>query len=161
MKHFQGNWLLFCIVAIYAAYVTVGSLIPRPLMFNAVAILATIGGTVLFARYSREAWKILWDQERGKYGAHHAVLGAAEVGLGLMYMGLFRLTWNYFDQPDRWSATWFSSFGLFMVAKGTFRQGTSPGEDALLAGLPRRFWNWLLWGVCLMLAFLAGTHYNG
>lgn len=129
MKHLQGNWLLFRIDAIYAAYVLVGVSVPRPLMFNAVAILATIGGTVLFARYSREAWKILWDQERGKYGAHHAVLGAAEVGLGLMYMGLFRLTWNYFDQPDSWFATWFSSLGLFMVAKGTFRQGHIPSRD--------------------------------
>lgn len=160
MKHLQGNWLLFRIVAIYAVYVVVGISIPRPLIFNAVAILATIGGTVLFARYSREAWRILWNKERGTYGAHHAVLGAAEVGLGLMYLGLFRLVWNYFGQPDAWQASWYSSLGLFMVAKGTFRQGVSPVEDGLLAGLPRRFWNWLLWAVCLMLAFLAGTHFN-
>jgi hypothetical protein len=161
MQHLRGNWLLFRILLVYAAYATVGSLVPRPYIFNAVAILAAIGGTVLFARYSREAWRILWDQERGKYGAHHAVLGAAEVGLGLMYMGLFRLVWNYFGQPEAWQTTWFSSLGLFMVAKGTFRQGTSPGDDALVAGLPYRFWNWLLWSVCIMLAFLAGTHFSG
>lgn len=161
MKHLIGNWLLFRIFAVYALYTAIGLAISRPHIFNAVAILAAVGGTVLFARYSREAWVILWNQERGSYGAHHAVLGAAEVGLGLMYMGLFRLTWNWFDQPETWTATWYSSLGLFMVAKGTFRQGTSPGEDALLAGLPRRFWNWMLWVVCLMLAFLAGTHFNG
>lgn len=161
MKHLRGNWLLFRIVVIYALYVAIGIATPRPYMFNVVAILAAVGGTVLFARYSREAWRILWNQERGSYGAHHAVLGAAEVGLGLMYMGLFRLVWNWFGQQDEWSATWFSSLGLFMVAKGTFRQGTSPGEDMILAGLPRRFWNWLLWFVCLMLAFLAGTHFKG
>lgn len=161
MNHLRGNWLLFRILAVYAVYVSIGLILPRPHLFNAVAILAAIGGTVLFARYAREAWRILWNQERASYGAHHAVLGAAEVGLGLMYMGLFRLVWNWFEQPDSWSATWFSSLGLFMVAKGVFRQGTSPGEGSLLIGLPQRFWIWLLWAVCLILAFLAGTHFNG
>lgn len=161
MKHIQGNWLLLRILAIYAAYVAIGMAVPRPHIFNAVAILAALGGTVLFARYARETWRILWDQERGAYGAHHAVLGATEVGLGLMYMGLFRLTYNHFGQPETWQTTWFSSLGLFMIAKGVFRQGTSPAENALLIGLPRRFWNWLLFAVCVLTAFLAGTHYNG
>lgn len=160
MKHLRGNWLLFRIVATYTAYVGIGMLAVRPDVFNAVAIFATIGGTVLFARYARESWKILWNQHRGAYGAHHAILGAAEVGLGLMYMGLFRLIWNHFHQPDAWQATWFSSMGLFMVAKGTFRQGTSPVDDTRLIGLPRRFWNWLLLAVCIMIAYVAGATFG-
>ena len=107
MKHIRGNWLLLRIAVVYALYVAIGVAVPRPYIFSIVSILATIGGTVLFARYAREAWRIVWNQERGSYGAHHAVLGAAEVGLGLMYMGLFRLTFNYFGQPDTWQATWF------------------------------------------------------
>jgi hypothetical protein len=161
MKHLRGNWLLGRIILIYALYVGIGLAVPRPHMFSAVAILATIGGTILFARYAREAWQIIWNQERGAYGAHHAVLGATEVGMGLMYLGLYRLVWNQFGQPDTWQATWFSSLGLFMVAKGVFRQGTSPSDDLLLGGLPRRFWNWLMISVGLMLAFLAGMHFNG
>jgi hypothetical protein len=161
MNHLRGNWLLFRIIAIYAAYVVLGAwVVSWPHMFNLVALFATIGGIVLFARYAREAWHILWDKERGRYGSHHAVLGAAEVGLGLIYMGLFRLVYNYFEQPDAWRATWFSSFGLFIVAKGVFRQGTSPDEDLLLAGLPRRFWNIILMAICVMVAFAAGTQFG-
>lgn len=160
MNHLRGNWLLFRILLFYGLYIGVGLIIPKPYLFSIVSILATVGGIVLFARYAPEAWRILWQQERGQYGAHHAVLGAAEVGLGLMYMGLFRLTWNYFGQPDSWQATWFSSLGLFMIAKGVFRQGMSPNEDALLIGLPRKFWNIFLFAVSMLLAFIAGSYFS-
>lgn len=160
LENLRGNWLFFRVLAIYTVYAIIGCLVERPIMFNLVAMAATVGGIILFGKYAKEAWRILWKKERGSYGAHHAVLGAAEVGLGLMYMGMFRLVWNYFDQPLTWQATWFSSLGLFMVAKGVIRQGTSTGEDAIVIGLPRRFWTWLVLAVCLIAAFFAGTTFG-
>lgn len=161
IKHIRGNWLLISLTVVYASYIAIGWVTPRPYISNIVAIMALIAGAFMFSRYAGKAWDILWYRERGPYGAHDAVLGAAELSLGAVYSGMYRLVWNYFEQPEPWVGTWFSSLGLFMIAKGMYRMYRSPVEGASEIGFPDGFWNVAMWVIGLMLAFIAGTHFGG
>lgn len=160
IRHIQGNWLLFTLVVVYAAYVVIGMVTPRPYMSSVVAIMALLAGLFMFGRYAVKAWDIIWNQERGLYGAHNAVLGAAELALGMVYSGMFRLIWNYYGQPDNWSATWFSSLGLFMIAKGAYRVALSPSDDLQTQRFPEGFWTVVMWLFGLMIAYVAGATFG-
>jgi len=160
INNLRGNWLLWSLVAIYAAYVGIGYATPRPYISSVVGIMSLLAGSFMFARYAGKAWDILWYRERGKYGAHNAILGAAELALGMVYSGLFRLLWNYFGQPDTWQATWFSSLGLFMIAKGAYRMAISPADEVGTPHFPDGFWNVLLWVFGLVIAFAAGASFH-
>lgn len=159
-QHIRGNWLLISLAVVYAAYVCVGMMTPRPYISSVVGIMATLAGAFMFSRYAGKAWDILWNRERGMYGAHNAVLGAAEFSLGLVVSGLYRLAWNYFDQPLAWSGTWVSSLGLFMIAKGAYRMAISPSDDIAQTKFPDGFWSVVIWLFGLMVAFVAGTHFG-
>jgi len=160
MRHVRGNWLLITLAVVYAAYVCVGILTPRPYMSSIVGIMALAAGLFMFTRYASKAWDILWNQERGQYGAHNAVLGAAEVALGIVYSGMYRLVWNYYGQPDTWQATWFSSLGLFMIAKGAYRVAISPAEELQSHRMPEGFWTVVMWLCGLMIAYVAGATFG-
>lgn len=160
MQHIRGNRLLITILGVYLAYMTVGYFTPKPYISSIVGILALGAGVFMFIRYASTAWSILWYQERGKYGAHDAVLGAAELSLGMIYSGLFRLLWNYLGQPDHWSGTWFSSLGLFMIAKGAYRVALSPSDDLPTQGFPKDFWTIVFCLFAVMLAYVAGATFG-
>lgn len=160
MQHIRGNWLLITLAVVYTAYVVVGTFTPRPYMSSIVGIMATLAGVFMFFRYAGKAWDVIWKQERGQYGAHDAVLGATEVALGIVYSGMYRLVWNYYDQPDAWAATWFSSLGLFMIAKGAYRMAISPSEDLVPQRFPEGFWTVVMWLFGLMIAYIAGATFG-
>ena len=161
IDHIRGNRLLITLVIIYVAYVGIGWFTPRPYISSVVGILSLMAGTFMFARYAGKAWDILWKQERGKYGAHNAILGATELALGMCYSGMYRLIWNYYGSPETWSGTWFSSLGLFLVAKGAYRMAISPTDDINPHNFPDGFWNVVLWVFAIIIAFIAGTHFAG
>lgn len=160
MQHIRGNWLLISLAVIYAAYVVIGHFTPRPYISSVVSIMALMAGTFMFARYAGAAWRVLWKHERGAFGAHQAVLGAAELGLGMVYSGMYRLVWNYYGQPDSWAATWFSSLGLFMIAKGAYRIALSPTDDIPTHRFPEGFWTIILWLFGLICAYVAGATFG-
>lgn len=160
MSHLRGNWLLLTLLAIYGAYVGIGMITPKPYVFKVVAILLLMAGGYMFLRYAGKTWDILWRQERGKYGAHHAILGTCELGLGLLYTGMYRLVWDHFGQPDAWSLTWYSSLGAFMIAKGAFRVATSPSDEILSPRFPGGFWKIVLVIFGMIVAFVAGTRFG-
>jgi hypothetical protein len=160
MQHIRGNWLLFTLVIVYAAYIGVGMITPRPYMSSIVGIMALIAGVFMFSRYVGAAWDILWNRRRGEYGAHDAIVGAAEFALGMVYSGMFRLVWNYYGQPDNWQATWFSSLGLFMIAKGAYRMAISPTEELQATRFPEGFWTVVVWLFGLMIAYVAGATFG-
>lgn len=160
IQHIRGNRLLLTILTVYAIYVFVGHFTPRPYMSSIVGIMSFGAGVFMFVRYAGTAWNILWNQERGKYGAHDAVLGAAELALGMIYSGLFRLMWIYFDQPDSWSGTWFSSLGLFMIAKGAYRVALSPSDDLPVHRFPKDFWTIVFILFAVILAYVAGATFG-
>lgn len=160
MQHIRGNWLLITLAVVYAAYIGIGMITPRPYMSSIVSIMALMAGVFMFSRYAGKAWDILWKGERGEYGAHNAVLGAAELALGMVYSGMFRLTWNYYGQPDTWSSTWFASLGLFMIAKGAYRIAISPTDDLKAQKLPEGFWTLLMWLFAIMIAYVAGATFG-
>jgi hypothetical protein len=114
----------------------------------------------MFSRYAVKAWDVIWNQERGRYGAHNAVVGAAELGLGMVYSGMYRLVWNYYGQPDTWAATWFSSLGLFMIAKGAYRIAISPSDELQAQRFPEGFWTVVMWLFAIMLAYVAGATFG-
>lgn len=159
-RHIQGNWLLFTLVIVYSAYVAVGMVTPKPYMSSIVGIMAFAAGAFMFMRYASKAWDIVWKQERGQYGAHNAVLGATELAAGMVYSGMFRLAWNYYGQPDSWVGTWFSSLGLFMIAKGAYRVAISPAEDLQAHKFPEGFWTVVMWLFGLMIAYVAGATFG-
>lgn len=159
-SHIRGNWLLLTLVTVYAAYVLVGHYTPRPYISSVVGIASLIAGLFMFFRYARTAWDIIWNQERGAYGAHNAVLGAAELASGMIYSGSYRLVWNYFGQPESWTGTWFSSLGLFMIAKGAYRVALSPTDDLPSHRFPEGFWTIVLWLFGLMIAYVAGATFG-
>jgi len=160
MQHLRGNWLLISIVVIYTVYVLIGSFTPRPYISSVVGIMALMAGLFMFARYAGAAWRILWHHERGAFGAHQAGLGAAELGLGMVYSGMYRLVWNYFDQPNTWSGTWFSSLGLFLIAKGAYRVALSPTDELRTDRFPEGFWTVVLWIFGLICAYVAGATFG-
>jgi hypothetical protein len=160
IERIRGNRLLLTLAAVYAAYALFAYLTPRPYMSSAVGIMALLAGAAMFFRYAGKAWDILWRQERGQYGAHNAVLGATEFSLGIIYSGIFRLLWNYFDQPDSWTGTGLSALGLFMIAKGVWRMAISPTEDALVTRFPDGFWVFVIWVFGWIVAFVVGTHFG-
>lgn len=160
VNHIRGNRLLLTLAAIYLAYFIVGFFTPRPYVSSIVGILALGAGVFMFGRYVTTAWKVLWWQERGAYGAHDAVLGAAELALGMIYSGTFRLVWNYFDQPDNWSGTWYSSLGLFMIAKGAYRIALSPTDDLQETRFPKDVITVLFFGFALVVAYVAGATFG-
>lgn len=159
-RHIRGNWLLITLVTIYVSYVLIGHYTPRPYISSVVGIMSLIAGLFMFGRYARTAWDILWNRERGSYGAHNAVLGAAELSLGMVYSGMYRLVWNYFEQPDTWTGTWYSSIGLFMIAKGAYRMALSPTDDLPTHKFPEGFWTVALWLFGLMIAYVAGATFG-
>ena len=160
IQHLRGNRLLLTLAIVYAAYIVVGSITPRPYMSSIVGIAGTMAGLFMFSRYAGKAWGIVWKQERGQYGAHDAILGAAEVALGITYSGLFRLAWIWYGQPDSWVSTWFSSLGLFMIAKGAYRIAISPNEDLAPNHYPDGFWTVLMWLFMVMVAYVAGATFG-
>lgn len=160
MIKIRHNWLLLQVALIYAGYALIGALTPRPYMASAVSILGLMAGIILFARYAGKAYDILFRMERGEYGGHNSILGAAEMSLGVVYSGMFRLLWVYFGQPDNWTATALSSLGLFMTAKGAYRLAISPSEVDEPSHFPDWFWHRLLWIFGLIIAFICGAHFN-
>lgn len=160
LNHLRGNQLLLTIMAVYAVYVFIGYMTPRPYISSIVGILSLGAGVFMFSRYARAAWDVLWNRERAPYGAHDAVLGAAELALGMVYSGLFRLSWNYFGQPDTWSGTWYSSLGLFMIAKGAYRIALSPEDELPTSRLPRNVLTALFFGFALIVAYVAGATFG-
>lgn len=160
MQHIRGNRLLLTILLIYAVYIFVGHFTPRPYVSSIVGILSLGAGIFMFTRYAATAWDVLWNQERAQYGAHDAVLGAAELALGMIYSGMFRLLWNYFEQPDTWSGTWFSSLGLFMIAKGAYRVALSPSEDLPTHRFPKDFWTIVMILFAMIIAYVAGATFG-
>lgn len=160
VNHIRGNRLLLTLAAIYLAYIFVGFFTPRPYVSSIVGILTLGAGVFMFGRYAVTAWKVLWWQERGAYGAHDAVLGAAELALGMIYSGTFRLLWNYFEQPENWSGTWYSSLGLFMIAKGAYHIAISPTDDLPETRFPKDFITVLFFGFALITAYVAGATFG-
>lgn len=160
IEHIRGNRLLLTLILVYAGYVCVGMFTPRPYISSVVGILALLAGLFMFSRYANKAWDIVWNRERGEYGAHNAVLGAAEFALGMVYSGMYRLVWNYFDNPESWSGTWYSSLGLFMIAKGAYRVAMSPTDELAVNGFPKDFWTILACLFALMLAYVAGATFG-
>lgn len=160
MGHIRGNYLLLTLFAIYGSYVLVGHFTPRPYISSLVGIMSMIAGLFMFGRYARAAWDVLWNKERGEYGSHYAVLGAAELAAGMVYSGMYRLVWNYFGQPESWTGTWFSSLGLFCIAKGAYRVALSPSDDLPSHKFPEGFWTIAFWLFGLMLAYIAGATFG-
>jgi hypothetical protein len=160
IQHIRGNWLLITLIIVYVAYGIVGWLTPRPYMSSIVGIMALMSGVFMFSRYAGAAWRVLWGRERGEVGAHQAVLGVVEFAAGIIYSAMFRLVWNYFGQPDSWTSTWFSSLGLFMIAKGAYRVALSPTDDIPTHRFPEGFWTVVLWMFGLMIAYVAGATFG-
>lgn len=160
ISHIRGNWLLLSMVIVYTVYGVVGSFTPCPYMSSVVGIMALMAGLFMFIRYAGAAWRVLWNHERGENGAHQAILGATELGFGMVYSGMFRLVWNYFDQPDSWVGTWFASLGLFIIAKGAYRVALSPSDNILTHRFPEGFWTIVMWLFGLMLAYIAGATFG-
>jgi len=160
IDHIRGNRLLLTLVGVYTAYVLFGYFTPRPYMSNVVGILALIAGLFMFARYAGKAWDIVWNRVRGEYGAHDAIVGAAEFAGGMIYSGMYRLVWNFFDQPDAWTGTWFSSLGLFMIAKGAYRVALSPTDELPIHRLPKDFFTIMVILFAIMIAYVAGATFG-
>lgn len=160
IEHVRGNRLLLTLLIVYAAYVGIGVLTPKPYMSAVIGIVALLAGIFMFIQYAGKAWGILWNQERGQYGAHDAVLGAAELALGMVYSGMYRLVWNYYERPDSWTGTWYASLGLFMIAKGAWRVALSPIEEHPPHRFPEGFWTVVLWLFALMTAYVAGATFG-
>lgn len=161
MVKFKGNWLLWQVIAVYAAYIAAGVLVvPRPYMSSGTAIAAMISGLLLAMRYSGLALQILLQGKRGEHGAHDAVLGAAELAYGLIYSGLFRLAYVYYGQPESWRSTVWGALGLLAIAKGCFRMFISPDEVVPGHRFPEGLKMALLWSVGLVIAFIAGANFS-
>lgn len=160
MVKLKGNWLLWQVIAIYAVYIAVGYfLVPRPFMSSGTAIAAMISGCLLLMRYGALALQILLQGKRGDHGAHDAILGAAELAVGLLYSGVFRLAYVYFGQPESWRSTVWGALGLLAIAKGCFRMFISPNEIVPGHRLPDGLKMALLWSVGLIIAFIAGANF--
>lgn len=160
MIKLKDNWLLYQIVIVYAIFISIGMFLPKPYVSSATAIAALAAGLLMAARYAETTIDIVMKGRRGVYGAHNAVLGAAELGAGIVYSGLYRLIWIYMDRPQGWSATVWSSIGLFMIAKGAYRMAISPDDVKPSQRFPEGFKMIALWVFGLVIAFVAGTHVN-
>jgi hypothetical protein len=161
MIKLRGNWLLWQVVIIYAAYIIVGVfVVPRPYMSSGTAIASMIAGSLLAMRYGGLAAQILLQGKRGDHGAHDAVMGAAELAIGLIYSGIFRLAYVYFGEPESWRSTVWGALGLLAVAKGCFRMFISPDEVVPGHRFPEGMKMALLWSVGLVIAFIAGANFG-
>ncbi len=113
----RGNWLLFQIVGTYAAFWIIATFADKPWLANMVSGLAIIAGVFLCLRYVPKSLSIILCKERGAFGAHNAVLGAAEIGIGLLWGGMYRiLYYNVFEHPAAWVASGWAIFSLFRMA---------------------------------------------
>jgi hypothetical protein len=111
-------------------------------------------------RFAPKAYDVLFKAERGEYGAHSSILGAAEIASGIVYSGMYRLLWIYFGQPTAWTGTALSSLGLFMIAKGSYRLAISPDDLDTFHQFYDRFWLVILWLFSLVIVFIAGAHFS-
>lgn len=160
MIKLKGNWLLWQILGVYAVFLVAGDfVIPKPFMSSGTAIMALIAGALMAMRYAGTAAEILLSGRRGEYGAHNAVLGAAEFAFGLVYSGIYRLAFVYFNQPHSWLSSVWGAVGLFMIAKGCFRLAISPDDVTPGHRFPEGFKMIALWVFGLVIAFVAGTHF--
>lgn len=159
MIKIRGNWLLWRVIMIYAIFMIVGQyFIPRHAISNATAVCALIAGAVMAARYSGEAYRVLFKEKRGNNGAHSAILGVAEFGYGLVYSGAYRLLWNHMGQPDAWVGTVWSSLGLFAIAKGAYRLAVTPDEVTPVHRFPEGFKMVALLAFGLIVGMVIGTN---
>lgn len=159
MIKFKDNWVLWQIVFVYGVFILIGQyIVQRPAISNATAVAALIAGAVMAARYSGEAYRILFKEKRGKNGAHYAILGVAEFGYGLVYSGCYRLLWNHMGQPDAWVGTVWSSLGLLMIAKGAFRLAITPDEVTPVHRFPEGFKMVALLAFGLIVGIVIGTN---
>lgn len=129
----RGNPLLYQILLTYAAFWIAAYFMDKPWLANIVTMIALAAGVSLCWRYTLKSISIILFKERGDYGAHNAVLGTAEIGVGLMWGGIYRVFYyNVLDNPQAWTGSGWAIFSLFLIAKGVLRVAISPstlGED--------------------------------
>lgn len=155
------NWLLVKAIAILVSYCIVGYFTPKPYISSVTGMFAIMIGGMMFFRYIETAYEILVKQRRGESGGGHiAILGATAVGFGLVYSGLFRIIWNYFESPLDWAGTSTSTFGLFMIVLGSLLIARAPEAVSGPSKFPTGFWRNTIILMGFIVAFVAGMHFS-
>lgn len=154
------NWLLFRAIAVLISYCAVGSFSPKPYFSSVIGMFAIMMGGMMFVRYMRASYEILVNERRGEFGGHIAVLGAASIGFGLVFSGLFRILWGYYGSPPEWTGTSISSFGLFMIVLGSYLIAKAPEAAQVRHKFPTALWQNAIIIMAIIAAFVAGTHFS-
>lgn len=159
IRHLRGNGPLLSLVAFFASYVCIGIFLVRgPVVFEAVGWGLTLMGGYILLNYSGPFVDVVWNRNRGPYGAHLKIIGVWLIGFGLFYTGMWRAAYLYFGEPDLWRQTWHGSLGLYSVLGGAFLVGT--GEDTFTpkSGLPSLFWRVAAVVTFGLLCYAAGAY---
>lgn len=159
MKTETMNWLFIRAIGIFVAYAIVGYFTPKPYISSAIGMFALLVGGLMFFRYIETVYNILIKRDRGEHGGHVAILGAASVGFGMVYSGMYRIIWSYFGSRVEWTGTALSSFGLFMIVLGSYLIARAPEGITAASRFPSGFWQKTMVLMLIILAFVAGTHF--
>lgn len=115
----MNNLLLAATLAAASIYVTVGVLVPAPLVSIAISTALLIVGAAALWRYGPPAFDVVYHGQRGSDpGAHLAVYGMALLAAGSVYSGAYGIVWNVLGQPDAWLGSWFSASGRALTTGG-------------------------------------------
>lgn len=158
-KLFQNRLLLNGIILL-SIYLVMGFTVPNPYVSSAMSLLSLMAGGAMFFRYAEASHDILFRGMRSEGGGHLAVLGASVLSAGVIYSGLFSLTWIYFGMPHAWTGTAYSSFGRGMIAVGFWMMTVSADDPAAPSKYPTGFWRMVLIACSIVVAFIAGTHFS-
>lgn len=159
INHFRGNGPLLSLVAFFASYICIGMFLVRgPVVFEAVGWGLTLMGGYILLNYTRDFVDVIWNQNRGAYGAHLKIIGVELIGFGLFYSGMWRAAYLYFGEPELWRQTWHGSLGWVAVVGGAFLIGTGPDTFARRSGLPSLFWRVAAVVTFGLLCYAAGAY---
>lgn len=157
MKIFVDRpWL--AIILMNAIYWSFFPLLPKPAGSNMVAILAVCAGIFLLLQYVGSFVEILFRAERRK--GWQAILFVSVLAIGIIIMGMTTLAFNKLGQPKEWISSVILSYGRAIVAVSCFGLGLSHEWARLENGNAKGVWRAFLIIAAIILAFLAGSHFQ-
>ncbi len=154
----MNNLLLVTSLLIAAAYVTVGVLLPDPVLSVAISAALLVVGAAALWRYGPPAFDVVYRGDRGNDpGAHLAVYGMALLAAGSVYSGAYGITWNYIGQPDPWVGSWFSAMGRALTTGGFLLMVIAPEAARPRLRLPNAILLAAIMSIAFTAVFFLGT----
>jgi hypothetical protein len=157
------NGLLLAFISAVVLYWGPGSLLPGSFVSSVASLTLLTFGGLTFSLYAVPAWQVLIHRRRDDLssGSHLNVLGTFLLAAGLLWSGVYGLTWVYMGQPVGWAGTMSSNFGRALLGFGMFLTYIAPQTSPTGIRTTMKMWLWGAVVLAFATGFILATKLNG